>query len=195
GVRAACQPPAARASAARRCRASCGAVHSHAARRCDVCRRLPRTPPIPVPWVQPVVGPVELVRAAACERRRWPAADAVATTAAASSSARMTPDNPGSSPAFSEGEEGAGGRGVGSGRRAFKFRNLRTLARTHLARAVNRTRELRERGPKQLTTIRPSSARSGPEEALQGPLDPKSGPSCRTEAPNIWMPDGLAVVY
>ncbi|CAN7942799.1 unnamed protein product, partial [Ixodes hexagonus] len=100
------------------------------------------TPPIPVPWVQPVVGPAELVRAAACERRRWPAADAVATTAAASSSARMTPDNPGSSPAFSEGEEGGGGRGVGRGRRAFKFRNLRTLARTHLARAVNRTREL-----------------------------------------------------
>ncbi|EEC18079.1 hypothetical protein IscW_ISCW023739 [Ixodes scapularis] len=156
------------------------------------------TPPIPVPWVQPVVGPVELVRAAACERRRWPAADAVATTAAASSSARMTPDNPGSSPAFSEGEEGAGGRGVGSGRRAFKFRNLRTLARTHLARAVNRTRELlcpSRRGPKQLTTIRPSSFPSGPEEAFQGPLAPESGPSCRTEAHNIWMPDGLAVVY
>lgn len=33
---------------------------------------------------------------------------------------------------------------MSSGRRAFKFRNLRSLARTHLARAVNRARELRE---------------------------------------------------
>ncbi|XP_075525026.1 band 7 protein AGAP004871-like isoform X1 [Dermacentor variabilis] len=56
----------------------------------------------------------------------------------------MTPDNPGSSPAFSEGDEGGGGRRVGGARRVFKFRNLRSLARTQLGRAVNRARELRE---------------------------------------------------
>ncbi|KAL3252024.1 hypothetical protein MRX96_054968 [Rhipicephalus microplus] len=42
------------------------------------------------------------------------------------------------------GEEGGGGRRVGGARRVFKFRNLRSLARTQLGRAVNRARELRE---------------------------------------------------
>ncbi|KAL1431674.1 hypothetical protein MTO96_013786 [Rhipicephalus appendiculatus] len=43
---------------------------------------------------------------------------------------------------WSPGEEGGGGRRVGGARRVFKFRNLRSLARTQLGRAVNRAREL-----------------------------------------------------